>query len=93
MKSANLTVVFEGAYSTYQMHGFHKTMTAFRDSSNAGRDALACIVHSLPSTLDESALVKDLRSSCGSVFITGLSGDYYASFWEGWLGFAIDMAA
>ncbi|TVY15145.1 Spherulin-4 [Lachnellula arida] len=92
MKSANLTVVFEGGYSAYEMHGFHKTMTAFQDSSNAGRDALACIVHSLPSTLDESTLVKDLRSSCGSVFITGLSGDYYASFWTGWLGFTNDMA-
>jgi hypothetical protein len=71
-------------------------MTMFQDSSNAGRDALACIVHSLPSTLsdhDESSLVKDLRSSVGSIFITGLSDDYYASFWAGWLGFTDAMAA
>ncbi|TVY49352.1 Spherulin [Lachnellula occidentalis] len=93
MRSANLTVVFEGAYSTYRSHGFHKTMTAFQDSAHAGRDALACIVHSLPSTLDGHALTKDLRSSCGSAFITGLSKDYYASFWPGWLGFTDEMAA
>ncbi|TVY83392.1 Spherulin-4, partial [Lachnellula suecica] len=96
LTSANLTVVFEGTYSTYQIYGFHKTMTKFQASSKAGLDALACILHSIPSTLsgqDESSLVKDLRSSVGSIFMTGLSVDYYASFWSGWPSFTDAMAA
>ena len=96
MTSANLTVVFEGTYSTYQIYGFHKAMTTFQDSSKTDRNALAAIVHTVPTTLsdkDEKSLVRDLRSSVGNIFITGLSVDYYASFWSGWLGFTDDMVS
>jgi len=40
-----------------------------------------------------TSLVKDLRTQAGSVFITGLVVDYYASFSAGWAGFASEMAA
>jgi len=96
LASCNLSVVFEGTYSTYQIYGFHKTISAFQASSKCERSAIACIVHDLPASLsnhDENSLVRDLRSVAGSIFVTGLSVDYYASFWEGWDGFARDMAA
>jgi len=94
MSSCNVSVVFEGTYSTYQVYGFSKTISSFRSSSKCNRDALACIIHALPTTLssnDLNALVKDVRSLAGSAFLTGLSVDYYASFWAGWTGFVNEM--
>lgn len=41
---------------------------------------------------DEGSLLKELRNLAGSLFITGLSVNYYASFWNGWDGFVDDMA-
>ena len=94
LSSCNLTVVFEGTYSTYQIYGFSKTISSFQSSSECERDALACIVHGLPANLssnDMNNLVRDVRSLAGSVFMTGLSVDYYASFWQGWAGFVNEM--
>ncbi|KAL5327305.1 hypothetical protein ACEPPN_004999 [Leptodophora sp. 'Broadleaf-Isolate-01'] len=96
MPSCNLSVVFEGTYDTYQIYGFHKTISAFQSSSNSDRSALAAVVHNFPASLSskkENSLVKDLRHVAGSIFLTGLSVDYYSSFWDGWAGFAGDMAA
>lgn len=96
LSSADLTVVFEGTYSTYQSYSFHKSMTAFQSEAKEGRNALAAIVHSLPEDLSEGKekkLVGDLRRSVGSLFVTGLGVgvDYYAGFWEGWLGWVGDL--
>jgi hypothetical protein len=94
LSSCNTSVVFEGTYSTYQIYGFHKTISAFSASAKCGRGAIACIVHDIPSTLtskDEATLIGDLRSVAGSFFITGLATNYYASFWDGWAGFVLDM--
>ncbi|KAH7395888.1 cell surface spherulin 4-like protein [Cadophora sp. MPI-SDFR-AT-0126] len=96
MPSCNLSVVFEGTYDTYQIYGFHKTISAFQSSSNSERSAMAAVVHNFPASLSskkENSLVKDLRHVAGSIFLTGLSVDYYSSFWDGWAGFAGDMAA
>jgi hypothetical protein len=95
LPSCNLTVVFEGAYSTYKSSNLRKGISAFQASSKLGRSATACIIHDLPSTMsskDEDSFVKELRGLAGSIFVTGLSIDYYASFWEGWQGFVDDMA-
>ncbi|KAH8802482.1 Spherulation-specific family 4-domain-containing protein [Xylogone sp. PMI_703] len=94
LSSCNLTIVFEGTYATYQGHGMHKVISAFRASSGAPREAFACIVHDMPmSADDEKNLVKDLKSVAGSVFVTGLDVDYYSRFWDGWLGFVGAMEA
>ncbi|CZT07757.1 related to cell surface spherulin 4-like protein [Rhynchosporium agropyri] len=96
MPSCNLSVVFEGTYETYQIYGFHKTISTFQSSSKNDRSKLAAVVHNFPPSLSskkENKLVKDLRRVAGSVFLTGLSVDYYSSFWDGWAGFAQDMAA
>lgn len=82
--------MFEGSYSTYQSSNLHENVTAFQASSRLDKNAMACIVHDLPSTLsskDEDSFVRELRGLAGSLFVTGLSVDYYASFWEGWQGF------
>ena len=94
LTSCNLTVVFEGTYSTYQIYGFSKTISSFMSSSKCERDNLACIIHGLPANIssnDMNNLIKDVRSLAGSVFMTGLSVDYYASFWQGWSGFVDEM--
>jgi hypothetical protein len=53
-------------------------------------------MHGVPSTLssnDMTSLVNDLRTVAGSIFVTGLSVDYYASFSPGWADFVSEMAA
>jgi hypothetical protein len=52
-------------------------------------------VHAVPSKLsnnDVTALVNGLRTVAGSIFLTGLSVDYYASFSPGWAEFTDEMA-
>jgi hypothetical protein len=91
----DLSVVFEGTYSTYQIYDFRSQIAALQASSKCGRDKLACIVHGVPSTLsdnDVTALVNGLRTLSGSIFVTGLSVDYYASFSPGWAEFTDEMA-
>ncbi|KAF4628416.1 hypothetical protein G7Y89_g9730 [Cudoniella acicularis] len=90
----NVTIVFEGEYSTYQTTGIQNDISGFQSSSKCSRDALACILHSLPTSFSDSdvkSLVKDLRYVSGSIFVTGLSVDYYSSFWSGWQGFVGDV--
>lgn len=94
LSSCNVSVIFEGTYSTYQIYGFSKTISSFQSSAKCERDALAIIIHALPATLSSSdlnSLVRDVRSLAGSAFMTGLSVDYYASFWSGFAGFANEM--
>ncbi|KAH8674809.1 cell surface spherulin 4 family protein [Tricladium varicosporioides] len=94
LPSANVTVVFEGDYSTYKTREINKAISAFQTSSKCSREALACIIHSLPSAYsdtDKISLARDLRSVAGYIFITGLSVDYYSSFWVGWLGFIANV--
>lgn len=96
MPFCSLSVVFEGTYSTYQIYGLPKTISAFQRSANCSREATACIIHSLPWTLspsDQKALIMDLRAMAGGIFVTGLAVDYYASFWEHWAAFVDEMAA
>lgn len=72
-----------------------KSISDFRKEAKAQREAMACIVHGLPNTLsskDQDSFVHHLRSMCGSAFVTGLSVNYYASFWAGWDNFLGLMA-
>jgi len=94
LDSCNLTVVFEGTYSTYQIYDFNKTISSFQSSTDTEKKASAVIIHAVPTTLsqgDHDALVKNVRKLVGSVFMTGLAADYYASFWEGWASFVGEM--
>lgn len=90
LASCNLTVLFEGSYSTYKSANLQKNITAFQKSSKLGREATACIVHDVPSSIS-SALTRELRGMAGSVFVTGLAVSYYASFWEGWQEFVDEI--
>ena len=88
-------MVFEGTYSSYQIYGFPGQIAALQASSKCGRDKLACIVHGLPPTLSENdvtGLINGLRTLAGSVFVTSLGVDYYASFSASWPEFADGMA-
>ena len=38
-----------------------------------------------------NSLVRDVRALAGSAFMTGLSVDYYASFWQDWARFVDEM--
>lgn len=74
-----------------------KNITNFlrQNSKVCTRDNLATIVHSMPNSVNAKAatsLVKDLRGVSSNVFVTGLSVDYYSSFWSGWEGFVQDVA-
>ncbi|KAE9364773.1 hypothetical protein N431DRAFT_421961 [Stipitochalara longipes BDJ] len=96
LASANLTVVFEGSYSTYKSSKMHKSISSFQRSSKSKREALACIVHSVSSPTSgkrqtANDIIKELRGLAGSVFVTGLSVDYYAAFGERWQDFVDDM--
>jgi hypothetical protein len=89
-------VVFEGTYSTYQIYGSTKNISALEASSKCGREKLACIMHGVPPTLssnDMTSLLSNLRTVAGSIFVTELSVDYYASFSSGWADFTSEMAA
>jgi len=93
LASCSESVVFEGSYSTYQIHGFSKIIQSFRKSAKCEREALAVVIHGLPedlSTKDQKSLIGEVRNSAGNVFVTGLLTDYYASFWQGWQGFVED---
>jgi hypothetical protein len=88
--------VFEETYSTYQIYGFQKNISTFRKEAKADRESLACIIHNVPATLKGKELatfVKGVRGLSGSIFITGLSVDYYASFWDSWMEFLTGMVA
>lgn len=95
MPFCDISVVFEKTYSDWKDHGFNKTITDFQTSTNLDRTHMAAMVHSLPDTVSretQKSFVEELRNATGSVFLTGLSVDYYSSFWEGWKGFVKDMA-
>ncbi|PMD37236.1 cell surface spherulin 4-like protein [Hyaloscypha variabilis F] len=94
LASANLTVVFEGSYSTYKSAKLHKSISAFQRSSKLARESTACIIHGVPTSAQKkigSEVVSELRGLAGSVFVTGLDADYYAKFCEGWEGFVTEM--
>lgn len=94
LDSCNLSVVFEGTYSTYQIYGFKDSLASFHSTAKTTRDALGVIIHNLPSTIsttDQERFLGDVRDVAGSIFVTGLSTNYYASFWEGWGAFVDEM--
>jgi hypothetical protein len=87
-------VVFEGSYATYKTCNSQQNILAFQKSSRLSRDATVCIVHAIPSSIsnrDQDLFVKELRGLAGTLFVTGLSVDYYASFWGGLQGFVDDL--
>jgi len=52
------------------------------------------VIHGMPSTLarqDQTNLITGVREVAGSLFVTGLKEDYYASFWDGWGDFVADL--
>ncbi|TQS37199.1 hypothetical protein Golomagni_02335 [Golovinomyces magnicellulatus] len=95
MPYCDISVIFEESYSKYQRSDF-SAIAAFQKAANVRQEAIACIIHSLPNTLQSSErrlLIQDLCSFSNHIFLTGLSQDYYAQFWENWPLFVADTAA
>ncbi|KAJ6117524.1 hypothetical protein N7512_007249 [Penicillium capsulatum] len=93
LPTADSTVVFEEAYTTFQERQGAKLFTAIPESN---RTQLCALIHSVPNTVEGSelrGLVKEVRKVADEVFITHLSKDYYASFGEKWTEFVDLMAA
>ncbi|KAJ6009509.1 hypothetical protein N7499_005092 [Penicillium canescens] len=93
LATADSTVVFEAAYSTFQERQGAKLFTSIEDSN---RSQLCAIVHSVPETIEGKSLrglVKEVRRVADEVYITHLSTDYYASFGQKMNEFVGLMAA
>ncbi|OGE54242.1 hypothetical protein PENARI_c006G11731 [Penicillium arizonense] len=93
LATADSTVVFEAAYSTFQERQGAKLFTSIQDSN---RSQLCAIVHSVPETIEGKSLrglVKEVRRVADEVYITHLSTDYYASFGQKMNEFVGLMAA
>ncbi|EKV04240.1 Cell surface spherulin 4-like protein, putative [Penicillium digitatum] len=92
LATADSTVVFEAAYTTFQERHGAKLFTNIADSN---RTQLCAIVHSVPEAVEGNALrslVKQVRKVADEVYITHLSTDYYASFGSRWIEFVNLMA-
>ncbi|KOS47480.1 hypothetical protein ACN38_g1607 [Penicillium nordicum] len=93
LATADSTVVFEAAYTTFQERQGARMFTNIADSN---RTQLCAIVHSVPDAVEGKALrslVKQVRQVADEVYITHLSTDYYASFGARWTEFVDLMAA
>jgi hypothetical protein len=78
MAHANKTIVFEERYNTYVTRQLTKSFTRF-----SNRDALVCLMHSIPTDMpiDQlKPLVRELRAFVGTIFLTDLSVNYYHNF-------------
>ncbi|KAJ5970921.1 uncharacterized protein N7479_000839 [Penicillium vulpinum] len=93
LATADSTVVFEAAYTTFQER---QGAQLFTNIANSDRTQLCAIVHSVPDTVEGKelrGLIKDVRQVADEVYITHLSTDYYASFGDKWDEFVGLMAA
>jgi hypothetical protein len=86
--------VFEDTYNTFKLRHANRTFEAITKTRD--RSALACLIHSIPTTLadeDYRTLVTQVRQLAGEVFLTDQSQGYYSSFSAGWERFVGVMAA
>jgi hypothetical protein len=93
LATADSTVVFEAAYSTFLER---QGAQLFTDIADSNRTQLCAIVHSVPDDIEGKSLrslVKKVRKVADEVYITHLSTDYYASFGNKWTEFVDLMAA
>ncbi|KAJ5766619.1 uncharacterized protein N7511_004235 [Penicillium nucicola] len=93
LATADSTVVFEAAYTTFQERQGAKLFTSI---DNSNRSQLCAIVHSVPDAIEGKSLrglVKEVRKVADEVYITHLSTDYYASFGQKMNEFVDLMAA
>ncbi|KAJ5306429.1 hypothetical protein N7508_005444 [Penicillium antarcticum] len=93
LATADSTVVFEAAYTTFQERQGARLFTSI---DNSNRSQLCAIVHSVPEAVEGKSLrglVKEVRRVADEVYITHLSTDYYASFGQKMNEFVDLMAA
>lgn len=98
----DVTVVFEGAYETYQMYGMSSRIANLarntakdRGQTANGRPDFAVILHSLPLHVasNRSAISKtvaELATVAGFFFLTDLAEGYYAGWSESWAPMVAD---
>jgi hypothetical protein len=80
MASASATVIFENSYEVYEQGGIHQTIA---EMQNIDHSNLVCILHSVPKSLnaeESNALIQEVKSQVGSIFVTDLDIAYYNSF-------------
>jgi hypothetical protein len=78
LSAGDRTVVFEERYDTYVNMQTAKQLSALPD-----RNALACLMHSIPEDFSEEqlrVLIGELKDLAGSIFITDLRAEYYQHF-------------
>jgi hypothetical protein len=93
LEAADLTVVFEETYNTFQDR---VKANVLRDIPDSDRTQRCCVIHSVPDDITDTSLrdlVRDARNVADEVFVTHLNEDYYAGFGEKWQEFVDLMAA
>ena len=102
LSGTDITVVFEGAYETYQMCGMSSRIANLarntakdKGETSVGRSDFAVILHSLPPHVagNRSAIsetVTELAAVVGSVFVTDLAEGYYAGWSKIWAEMVMD---
>lgn len=102
LSGTDITVVFEGAYETYQMCGMssriaklaHKIVKDKGQTANSRPD-FAVILHSLPPHVASnmsaiSKTVAELVAVAGTFFMTDLAEGYYAGWSKSWAQMVAD---
>lgn len=102
LSGTDVTVVFEGAYETYQMYGMSSRIANLarntvkdRGQTGNGHPDFAVILHSLPPHVasNRSAIsetVAELATVAGIVFVTDLAEGYYAGWSKSWAQMVAD---
>lgn len=102
LPGTDITVVFEGAYETYQICGMSSRIAklaqnAVKDKGQTadGRPDFAVILHSLPPHVASnmsavSKTVAELSAVAGTFFVTDLAEGYYAGWSKIWAQMVAD---
>lgn len=102
LPGTDITVVFEGAYETYQVCGMsskiaHLGRNTVKDKGQTadGHPKFAVILHSLPPHIASnmsaiSKTVAELAAVAGTLFVTDLAEGYYADWSKSWAQMVAD---
>jgi hypothetical protein len=88
---ADITIVFEATYTVFKQSGVREAIS----SLDANRSRLACLVHSVPASLnitDITSFVIELKYLAASLFVTDQATDLYTGFGNLWSSFIQDIA-
>jgi len=84
--NTDVTVVFEGSYSSLQLQ--QEELASLAQS----RAQKSYVIHSVPQNIDIRDLVRSLSQEAKSLFVTSLEIGYYESFGPSWKEFVNSMS-